>query len=147
MGPTTNCARCGGARDGGAHVTRFGSDALGRRVWKASAQLAVAALLTLGVRGPVDAEAQAPSGQPPAEAWARTAFVWPGAVLLAESDRPRADALATVYVYEPGSFRPLALAKRAAAGAARATYQYHLDHLGTPQELTDAAGRVAWSAS
>jgi RHS repeat-associated protein len=49
-----------------------------------------------------------------------------------------------VYVYEPGTFRPLALARRDGPGAA--VYRYHLDHLGTPQELTDGAGRVAWAA-
>ncbi|WP_445367697.1 RHS repeat-associated core domain-containing protein [Methylomonas sp. BW4-1] len=27
-----------------------------------------------------------------------------------------------------------------------ATYHYHLDHLGTPRELTDTDGRIVWSA-
>ena len=72
--------------------------------------------------------------------------MWTGDGLLAESDRPQADALATTYVYEPGGFRPLAVTKREAQSAPAAVYRYHLDHLGTPRELADAEGRVAWSA-
>ncbi|MEZ5509896.1 MAG: RHS repeat-associated core domain-containing protein [Gammaproteobacteria bacterium] len=45
-----------------------------------------------------------------------------------------------LYLYEPGSFRPLAFVER------NQVYFYHLDHLGTPQEMTDWEGRVVWSA-
>jgi len=45
-----------------------------------------------------------------------------------------------LYLYEPGSFRPLAFVEN------NQCYFYHLDHLGTPQELTDWEGQVVWSA-
>ena len=99
-------------------VTRFGYDALGRRVWKESAQIR---------------ELMATS-----RAMKRTEFLWNGDVLLAESRDPK-DPLAIVYVYEPGSFRPLAQVKRRPQETwSTNVYHYHLDHLGTPQEMTDA---------
>ncbi|WP_445367703.1 RHS domain-containing protein [Methylomonas sp. BW4-1] len=30
--------------------------------------------------------------------------------------------------------------------AGGSTYHYHLDHLGTPRELTDTDGGIVWSA-
>ncbi|WP_235862891.1 RHS repeat-associated core domain-containing protein [Vibrio ruber] len=48
------------------------------------------------------------------------------------------------YLYEYGSFKPLALVT--GEGADNATpYFYHLDQIGTPLEITDATGAVAWS--
>ncbi|WP_317621964.1 RHS repeat domain-containing protein [Ketobacter nezhaii] len=44
-----------------------------------------------------------------------------------------------LYLYEPNSFKPLAFVEN------NQCYFYHLDHLGTPQELTDWEGRVVWS--
>src|SRR5690606_13481389 len=64
-----------------------------------------------------------------------TEFLWNGDVLAWEqngSDK-------TTYVYEPYSFRPLAQIRNGDI------YHYHLDHLGTRQELTDANGNLAWS--
>ncbi|HEY0778075.1 MAG TPA: RHS repeat-associated core domain-containing protein [Gemmatirosa sp.] len=133
------------ATDGrGTRVTRFGYDALGRRVWKTSAQLAAAAALAVVGAGASASDAGAEWAVPAADAWTRTAFVWSGDVLLAEAAQPAADALATVYVYEPGTFRPLAVATREGAGVPAAVYRYHVDHLGTPQELTDAVGTIVW---
>ena len=51
----------------------------------------------------------------------------------------------TLHLFEPDSFRPLARIDRNAQGQA-AVYHYHLDHLGTPREMTDAQGRIVWSA-
>ena len=48
------------------------------------------------------------------------------------------------YVYEPGTFKPMALLK--GHGTTNEVYYYQLDHLGTPQELTDAGGKIVWSA-
>ena len=91
---------------------------MGRRVWKESAQIR---------------ELMATS-----RAMKRTEFLWNGDVLLAESRDPK-DPLAIVYVYEPGSFRPLAQVKRRPQETwSTNVYHYHLDHLGTPQEMTDA---------
>ncbi|TMU69292.1 type IV secretion protein Rhs, partial [Pseudomonas fluorescens] len=49
------------------------------------------------------------------------------------------------YVYEPGTFRPLALLDGKGPKKACPFY-YQLDHLGTPQELTDYSGDIVWSA-
>ncbi|MDR3435273.1 RHS repeat-associated core domain-containing protein [Telmatospirillum sp.] len=111
----------------GRRVTRFGYDALGRRAWKESAHWPNAA--NDGAAEP---------------AWHRTTFLWNGDVLLAQSDSP-ADPLATLYLHEPGSFRPLAQVRRDDPGGPAAIYHYHLDHLGTPKELTNDNGDVVWS--
>ncbi|MCU1747977.1 RHS repeat domain-containing protein, partial [Pseudomonas sp. 6D_7.1_Bac1] len=50
------------------------------------------------------------------------------------------------YVYEPGSFRPLAMLDGFGPKKACPFY-YQLDHLGTPQELTDYSGEIVWSAT
>jgi RHS repeat-associated protein len=49
------------------------------------------------------------------------------------------------YVYEPDSFRPLALLDGKGRVDVRPFY-YQLDHLGTPQELTSYGGAIVWSA-
>ncbi|MGY2681274.1 RHS repeat-associated core domain-containing protein [Pseudomonas tolaasii] len=70
-----------------------------------------------------------------------TEFFWQGDKLIAEhhADRHRS------YIYEPGSFRPLALLEGFGPKATRPFY-YQLDHLGTPQELTAPDGEIVWSA-
>ncbi|CAI8867651.1 RHS repeat-associated core domain-containing protein [Pseudomonas sp. IT-P291] len=70
-----------------------------------------------------------------------TQFFWQGDQLIAESG-PRHYRS---YVYEPGSFRPLALLDGKGRADACPLY-YQLDHLGTPQELTSYGGGVVWSA-
>nr|WP_314568682.1 RHS repeat-associated core domain-containing protein [uncultured Pseudomonas sp.] len=70
-----------------------------------------------------------------------TEFFWQGDKLIAEhhADRHRS------YLYEPDSFRPLALLE--GFGPKETTpYHYQLDHLGTPQELTAQDGEIVWSA-
>ncbi|MBP1126325.1 MULTISPECIES: RHS repeat-associated core domain-containing protein [Pseudomonas] len=70
-----------------------------------------------------------------------TEFFWQGDKLIAEhhADRHRS------YLYEPDSFRPLALLEGFGPNATQ-PYHYQLDHLGTPQELTAADGEIVWSA-
>ncbi len=70
-----------------------------------------------------------------------TEFFWQGDRLIAEhqTDRHRS------YLYEPDSFRPLALLEGFGPKETKA-YHYQLDHLGTPQELTDTKGEIVWSA-
>ncbi|MCF5656568.1 RHS repeat-associated core domain-containing protein, partial [Pseudomonas poae] len=70
-----------------------------------------------------------------------TEFFWQGDKLIAEhhADRHRS------YLYEPDSFRPLALLEGFGPDATK-PYHYQLDHLGTPQELTAANGEIVWSA-
>ncbi|TFY94817.1 type IV secretion protein Rhs [Pseudomonas nabeulensis] len=70
-----------------------------------------------------------------------TEFFWQGDKLVAEhhADQHRS------YLYEPDSFRPLALLEGFGQKAVK-PYHYQLDHLGTPQELTDSDGEIVWSA-
>ena len=65
----------------------------------------------------------------------KTAFLWNGDVLLSEN-RNSSEKL---YLYEPESFRPLAQVKNGQI------FHYHLDHLGTPQEITNQKGGIVWS--
>ena len=44
------------------------------------------------------------------------------------------------YVYEPESFKPVAMVQD------DEIYYYHLDHLGTPRELTNEQGKIVWKA-
>jgi len=70
-----------------------------------------------------------------------TEFLWQGERLIAESAENRY----RTYIYEPGTFRPLAMLD--GEGPAQATpFYYQLDHLGTPQELTAYSGEIMWSA-
>ncbi len=70
-----------------------------------------------------------------------TEFFWQGDKLIAEhhTDRHRS------YLYEPDSFRPLALLEGFGPRETK-PYHYQLDHLGTPQELTAPDGEMVWSA-
>ncbi|MCU1762194.1 DUF6531 domain-containing protein [Pseudomonas sp. 14P_8.1_Bac3] len=70
-----------------------------------------------------------------------TEFFWQGDHLVAESNREHYRS----YVYEPGTFRPLALLDGKGPRKACPFY-YQLDHLGTPQELTDYSGDIVWAA-
>jgi RHS repeat-associated protein len=70
-----------------------------------------------------------------------TEFFWQGDHLVAESSREHHRS----YVYEPGTFRPLAMLDGKGPRKACPFY-YQLDHLGTPQELTDFGGEIVWSA-
>ncbi|BFM08552.1 RHS repeat-associated core domain-containing protein [Halioxenophilus aromaticivorans] len=45
------------------------------------------------------------------------------------------------YLFEPGTFKPLAFVEQGKI------YHYHLDHLGTPQEISNAQGKLVWSAN
>ncbi|MFD1261759.1 DUF1308 domain-containing protein [Entomomonas asaccharolytica] len=70
----------------------------------------------------------------------KTEFIWQGEKLLAESSKNYYQS----YLYELGTFKPLALLK--GKGKNAEIYYYQLDHLGTPQELTNSNGTIAWSA-
>ncbi|MBC3273511.1 RHS domain-containing protein, partial [Pseudomonas sp. SWRI81] len=70
-----------------------------------------------------------------------TEFFWQGDHLVAESSPTQYRS----FVYEPGTFRPLALLDGKGPKKACPFY-YQLDHLGTPQELTDYSGEIVWSA-
>ncbi|HJR32509.1 MAG TPA: RHS repeat-associated core domain-containing protein, partial [Pseudomonas sp.] len=70
-----------------------------------------------------------------------TEFFWQGDQVVAESSKAHYRS----YVYEPRSFRPLAMLDGKGPKKACPFY-YQLDHLGTPQELTDFGGEIVWSA-
>ncbi|MCX4027078.1 RHS repeat-associated core domain-containing protein [Spartinivicinus marinus] len=69
------------------------------------------------------------------DSFGETQFLWNGDVLLSETR----ENIHKTYLYEPESFRPLALVQD------NQVYFYHLDHLGTPQEISDARGSIVWS--
>ncbi|WP_299599172.1 RHS repeat-associated core domain-containing protein [uncultured Microbulbifer sp.] len=73
-----------------------------------------------------------------------TEFLWNGDVLLQEATRDSEtsqDLKSRIYYFEPETFKPVALSEDGEV------YQYHLDHLGTPDTLTNAEGDVVWSVS
>ncbi len=65
-----------------------------------------------------------------------TLFLWTDN-LLAQETR---NNIKKTYLFEPYSFRPVALVQDGEI------YHYHLDHLGTPRELTNATGDIVWKA-
>lgn len=76
-----------------------------------------------------------------------TQYLWQGDRLIAESAQQkglRGISHYCSYLYEPGTFKPLALLQ--GEGDTAQVYHYQLDQLGTPQELTDHRGQIAWSA-
>ncbi|WP_447915663.1 RHS repeat domain-containing protein [Delftia acidovorans] len=89
------------------------------------------------------------------DAFGRTTFLYDGDLLAGEIRGSRLSE----YLYEPDSFVPLAKlesewkseenrnAQAEADQASFATYYYHCDQIGAPQELTDEAGRIVWAAS
>lgn len=71
-----------------------------------------------------------------------TEFLWLGDVLLSENTK-QANNVQTqkTYLFEPGSFKPLAFVQD------KKIYHYHLDHLGTPQEITNEQGKLVWAVT
>jgi RHS repeat-associated protein len=72
-----------------------------------------------------------------------TNFLWLDNTLLSETTTQLANRTQTakIYLFEPGTHKPLAVVQD------NEIYHYHLDHLGTPQEITNSRGKLAWSAS
>ncbi|MGO1298985.1 MAG: RHS repeat-associated core domain-containing protein, partial [Vibrio sp.] len=69
-----------------------------------------------------------------------TEFLWQGDNLIAEMTNSEQYQS---YVYEPGTFRPLALLK--GEGQDAEVYHYHLDQIGTPLDITTPQGDTVWS--
>lgn len=63
-----------------------------------------------------------------------TRYLWAGDQMVQE----QRNNLKKTYIFEPENFKPVA---QITDGK---TYHYHLDHLGTPRELTDDQGKVVW---
>lgn len=71
-----------------------------------------------------------------------TDFLWLGDVLLSETTKQQEEVLEhKTYLFEPGTFKPLAFVQD------KQIYHYHLDHLGTPQEITNSSGKLVWAVS
>ncbi|CAM3543491.1 Putative deoxyribonuclease RhsC [Vibrio aerogenes CECT 7868] len=69
-----------------------------------------------------------------------TEFMWQGDTLIGEVT----NSDYKTYVYEPGTFRPLAQISGEGRNNGE-VYYYHLDQIGTPIELTDVQGQSVWS--
>ncbi|VVO63827.1 hypothetical protein PS850_00957 [Pseudomonas fluorescens] len=52
----------------------------------------------------------------------------------------------SLYLYEPGSYAPLARVDQAEGGEQK-LYYFHTDQIGTPLEMTDREGRIVWQAT
>lgn len=65
-----------------------------------------------------------------------TQYLWVGDQLTQETR----NNIKKTYIYEPESFKPLAMVQDGEI------YHYHLDHLGTPKELSDQQGKIVWKA-
>ncbi|WP_420832666.1 RHS repeat-associated core domain-containing protein [Pseudomonas laurylsulfatiphila] len=69
-------------------------------------------------------------------------FLWQGLRMLRE-ERPGRSSL---YLYEPGSYAPLARVDQEEGGEQQ-LYYFHTDQIGTPLEMTDADGSIVWQAT
>jgi RHS repeat-associated protein len=69
-------------------------------------------------------------------------FLWQGLRMLRE-ERPGQSSL---YLYEPGSYAPLARVDQA-EGEEQQLYYFHTDQIGTPLEMTDREGQIVWQAT
>ncbi|MCU0127170.1 RHS domain-containing protein, partial [Pseudomonas vlassakiae] len=69
-------------------------------------------------------------------------FLWQGLRML----REETPVQSILYVYEPGSYAPLARVDQA-EGEGQKLYYFHTDQIGTPLELTDSDGTIVWQAS
>jgi RHS repeat-associated protein len=52
----------------------------------------------------------------------------------------------SLYIYEPGSYAPLARVDQS-EGEEQKLYYFHTDQIGTPLEMTDADGSIVWQAT
>ncbi|WP_180988276.1 RHS repeat-associated core domain-containing protein, partial [Pseudomonas putida] len=69
-------------------------------------------------------------------------FLWQGLRML----REESPAKSILYLYEPGSYAPLARVDQA-EGEEQKLYYFHTDQIGTPIELTNSEGEIVWQAT
>ncbi|NTY93688.1 RHS repeat-associated core domain-containing protein [Pseudomonas putida] len=69
-------------------------------------------------------------------------FLWQGLRML----REETPAQSILYLYEPGSYAPLARVDQV-EGEGQKVYYFHTDQIGTPLELTDSDGQIIWQAT
>jgi RHS repeat-associated protein len=66
-------------------------------------------------------------------------FLWQGLRML----REESPGQSSLYVYEPGSYAPLARVDQNEGEEQKLCY-FHTDQIGTPLEMTDADGSIVW---
>ncbi|RMU86101.1 Rhs protein, partial [Pseudomonas coronafaciens pv. porri] len=69
-------------------------------------------------------------------------FLWQGLRML----REESPGQSSLYLYEHGSYAPLARVDQKEGVAENKVYYYHTDQIGTPLEMTDAEGQIVWQA-
>ncbi|EKT4497424.1 RHS repeat domain-containing protein, partial [Pseudomonas sp. CJQ_7] len=69
-------------------------------------------------------------------------FLWQGLRML----REETPGHSILYLYEPGSYAPLARVDQV-EGEEQKVYYFHTDQIGTPLELTNSDGAVVWQAT
>ena len=69
-------------------------------------------------------------------------FLWQGLRML----REETPGQSILYLYEPGSYAPLARVDQA-EGEEQKLYYFHTDQIGTPLEVTDSDGKIVWQAT
>ncbi|PBP37441.1 sugar-binding protein [Pseudomonas syringae] len=60
--------------------------------------------------------------------------------------REESPGLSSLYLYEPGSYAPLARVDKKEGEVENKVYYFHTDQIGTPLEMTDAEGPIVWQA-
>ncbi|MDU8617761.1 RHS repeat-associated core domain-containing protein, partial [Pseudomonas syringae] len=69
-------------------------------------------------------------------------FLWQGLRMLREESLGQS----SLYLYEPGSYAPLARVDEKEGEVENKVYYFHTDQIGTPLEMTDAEGQIVWQA-
>ncbi|SFH97960.1 YD repeat-containing protein, partial [Pseudomonas syringae] len=69
-------------------------------------------------------------------------FLWQGLRML----REESPGQSSLYIYEPGSYAPLARVDEKEGELENKVYYFHTDQIGTPLEMTDAEGQIVWQA-
>ena len=69
-------------------------------------------------------------------------FLWQGLLML----REESPGQSSLYLYEPGSYAPLARVDEKEGEVENKVYYFHTDQIGTPLEMTDAEGQIVWQA-
>ncbi|MBD8708745.1 RHS domain-containing protein [Pseudomonas sp. CFBP 13711] len=70
-------------------------------------------------------------------------FLWQGLQMLREETPWQS----SFYIYEPGSYAPLARVDQSEGEAEQTLYYFHTDQIGTPLEMTDVDGQIVWQAT
>jgi RHS repeat-associated protein len=70
-------------------------------------------------------------------------FLWQGLRML----REETPGQRSLYIYELGSYAPLARVDQSEGEAGQKLYYFHTDQIGTPLEMTDVDGQIVWQAT